>query len=439
MYKRQDPNGKPVTVTYEYGKLDGIYAKQIVQAGEKAIEPDVPSRQGYQFTDWYLDDTKYDFNATVTKDMTLTAQWTLDRYTISYNLNNGTATGNPDSYTVESDAITLNTPTRPGYTFTGWSGTGLTGENNLTVTIEKGSTGNRTYTAHWRYNGGGGSSSSPSYPVSVPDKTDHGSVTVSPKNASAGSTVTITVKPDSGYVLETISVTDKNGNDLKLTDKGNGKYTFTMPGYPVTVEAKYEKIPRPVTFTAPEHGTLALKANGAELTSGAKLAPGTEVTITAVPAEGYQMVSGYPKAYRTDAPATAVTLTPLSDNYNVYTFTMPDYAVTVEMRYEKIPYAVSFATPEHGKLALDTAGIPLAFGAELAPDTRVTLAATPDAGYQMVFGSLKVSGSEAKTVPLQKEADGTTYFLMPASEVNVEVEFEEVPNCLLYTSPSPRD
>ena len=234
-----NPDGTPVTVTYEYGKLDGIYAEQIVQAGEKAIEPDVPSRQGYQFTDWYLDDTKYDFNAAVTGDMTLTAQWTLDRYTISYNLNNGTATGNPDSYTVESDAITLNTPTRPGYTFTGWSGTGLDGENNMTVTIEKGSTGERSYTAHWRYNGGGGSSSSPSYPVSVPDKTDHGSVTVSPKNASKGDTVTVTVKPDSGYVLETISVTDKNDNDLKLTDKGNGKYTFTMPTSKVEIKATF--------------------------------------------------------------------------------------------------------------------------------------------------------------------------------------------------------
>ena len=234
-----DPNGTPVTVTYDYGERGGIYAKQIVQAGEKAIEPDVPSRQGYQFTDWYLDDTKYDFNADVTGDMTLTAQWTLDRYTISYNLNNGTATGNPDSYTVESDAITLNTPTRPSYTFTGWSGTGLTGENNLTVTIEKGSTGDRSYTAHWRYNGRGGSSSSPSYPVSVPDKTDHGSVTVSPKNASAGSTVTITVKPDSGYVLETLTATGQNGDTLKLTDKGNGKYTFTMPGSKVTVSASF--------------------------------------------------------------------------------------------------------------------------------------------------------------------------------------------------------
>lgn len=70
-----NPAGNPVTVTYKYGKLGGIYAKQIVQAGEKAIEPDVPSRQGYRFTDWYLDDTKYDFNTAVTEDMTLTARW----------------------------------------------------------------------------------------------------------------------------------------------------------------------------------------------------------------------------------------------------------------------------------------------------------------------------------------------------------------------------
>ena len=82
-------------------------------------------------------------------------------------------------------------------------------------------------------------SSSSSYPITVPGKTENGSVTVSPKNASAGSTVTITVKPDSGYVLETISVTDKNGNDLKLTDKGNGKYTFTMPTSKVEIKVTF--------------------------------------------------------------------------------------------------------------------------------------------------------------------------------------------------------
>ena len=169
---------------------------------------------------------------------TLTAQWTVHQYTITYDLAGGTAEGNPGTYTIETGAFTLKNPTKSGYTFTGWSGTGLTGENNLTVTIPTGSTGNRIYTAHWRYNGGGSGGSS-SYPITIPDKTENGSVTVSPKNASAGSTVTITVKPDSGYVLETISVTDKNGNDLKLTDKGNGKYTFTMPGSKVEVKATF--------------------------------------------------------------------------------------------------------------------------------------------------------------------------------------------------------
>ena len=82
-------------------------------------------------------------------------------------------------------------------------------------------------------------SSSSSYPITVPDKTENGSVAVCPKTASKGSTVTITVTPDSGYVLETISVTDKNDNDLKLTDKGNGKYTFTMPTSKVEIKATF--------------------------------------------------------------------------------------------------------------------------------------------------------------------------------------------------------
>ena len=83
-----------------------------------------------------------------------------------------------------------------------------------------------------------GSSSDPTYSVTV-DKTENGSVTVSPKSASKGDTVTITVKPDSGYVLETLTVTDKNGNELTLKDKGDGKYTFTMPAGKVEVKATF--------------------------------------------------------------------------------------------------------------------------------------------------------------------------------------------------------
>jgi len=87
----------------------------------------------------------------------------------------------------------------------------------------------------------GGGSSSPTYSVTTPSKTENGTVTVSPKSASKGSTVTITVKPDSGYQLDDLTVIDKNGNELKLTDKGNSKYTFTMPASKVEVNATFVK------------------------------------------------------------------------------------------------------------------------------------------------------------------------------------------------------
>ena len=211
--------------------------------GVGATLPTDVTRTGYTFKGWYDNESLTGSPVTAicsteTGDKEYWAKWEINQYTITYDLAGGTVEGNPDTYTVEMDTFTLKNPTRPGYTFTGWSGTGLDGENNMTVTIPKGSTGERRYTAHWRYNGGSSGGSS-SYPITVPSKTENGTVTVSPKNASAGSTVTITVKPDSGYVLETISVTDKNGNDLKLADKGGGKYTFTMPASKVEVKATF--------------------------------------------------------------------------------------------------------------------------------------------------------------------------------------------------------
>ena len=88
----------------------------------------------------------------------------------------------------------------------------------------------------------GGGSSSPSYSVTIPNKTENGTVTVSPRSAEKGDSVTITVKPDSGYQLNDLTVTDKNGQELKQTDKGNGKYTFTMPASKVTVTPTFVKI-----------------------------------------------------------------------------------------------------------------------------------------------------------------------------------------------------
>lgn len=115
-----------------------------------------------------------------------------------------------------------------GYTFTGsgnYSPDPLTGV--VTVSVRAGSPSTPS------------SSGSSAYPVSTPDRTENGSVSASLKNASRGDTVTITVKPDSGYTLESLTVTDANGNVLALTDLGDGKYSFVMPAGGVEVKATF--------------------------------------------------------------------------------------------------------------------------------------------------------------------------------------------------------
>ena len=110
---------------------------------------------------------------------------------------------------------------------------------------------NGTLSIYSRSSGGGSSSSGSSYTVSVPSA-KNGDVTVSPKNASKGDRVTVTVKPDSGYEIGSVTVLDSKGNELKLTDKGNGKYTFTMPGGKVEVKATFAKAGRPApSLTCP--------------------------------------------------------------------------------------------------------------------------------------------------------------------------------------------
>lgn len=159
---------KEVTLTFD--PTGGSEVPPIIRfAGDKMGTLPETERKGYTFLGWYTErtgGTKLSSSSTVpAQNRTYYAHWETIDYSITYDLNGGKVSGNPDSYTVES-TITLKNPTKTGHTFLGWTGTGL---NGLTknVTIPKGSTGDRHYTANWkahtytiRYNGNGSTSGS---------------------------------------------------------------------------------------------------------------------------------------------------------------------------------------------------------------------------------------------------------------------------------------
>ena len=202
-----NPDGKPVTVTYAYGALGGTYATQIVQTGEKAIEPDVPSRQGYQFTDWYLDDTKYDFAAPVTGDMTLTAKWTANSYTITFDTNGGSAVA-PITQDYGTAIAAPANPTREGYTFMGWNPV-------LPATMPA---EDMTITAQWRIN---------RYTVTF--DTDGGSA-VAPITQDYGTAITAPADPT------------REGYTFIGWDKA---IPTTMPAENMTITAKWKDSEKP--------------------------------------------------------------------------------------------------------------------------------------------------------------------------------------------------
>lgn len=154
-------------------------------------------------------------------------------YEITFDANGGQC-DTTSMYTDTTGKLSaLPTPTRGGYTFDGWfteqsGGTAVTAE----TVYDK----NTTLYAHWTAIPSGSSS----YMIDVIEST-HGTVTASPKWASSGRIVTLTVTPDEGYELAALTVTDKNGNDVALTNNGDGTYTFKMPASKVTVKATFTK------------------------------------------------------------------------------------------------------------------------------------------------------------------------------------------------------
>ena len=229
-------NGGTFAVTFDTKGGNNVPVENVLN-GQKATKPADPTRAGYTFGGWYTEETctkPYEFTTPVQNALTLYAKWTINQYTITFKPENG-----DEDTTITQDYDTPVTapanPTRTGYTFAGWDR-----EIPATMPAE-----NMTVTARWTAVGSGSSGGSsredrePSYAVSAPSKTENGTVSVNTKNARQGDRVTLTVKPDSGHVLETLTVLDSKGKALSLTDKGGGMFTFTMPNGQVEVKAVF--------------------------------------------------------------------------------------------------------------------------------------------------------------------------------------------------------
>ena len=180
-------------------------------------------------------------------------------YTLTVRLEGGDGSDKSGNYQ-ENDRISLTAGKKEGYTFVRWESTngGTFADATAAQTMFTMPAGDTTVTAVWAQSapsspsGSSGSSGSSSAPASYQNTAapaENGTVTLRPARASRGATVTVTAAADEGYRLASLRVTDANGGEIALTERGGGVWTFVQPGGAVTVRAAFEEIPWVNPFT----------------------------------------------------------------------------------------------------------------------------------------------------------------------------------------------
>ena len=246
-------DGEPLTdctITFSGNGGSGSMGPVTVKAGANYILPvcgfTAPTNQ--EFKAWEIGGTEYKAgdSYTVNGDTEIKALWensviTPITYTVTVKTDgNGTASANPSTAEALAE-ITLTATPNTGYHFKEWqvvSPTGLVIANNKFTMPDEAVEIMAIFEKNTSTGGGGGGGGVTTYPITV-KSAKNGDVTASHKTASKGTAVTLTVDPDKGYVLDTLTVLDGKDKEIKLTEK-NGKYTFTMPASKVTVEAMFK-------------------------------------------------------------------------------------------------------------------------------------------------------------------------------------------------------
>ena len=209
------------TVTFDTNGGSKVNS-QTVPYGETAKTPAIPAKTGYTFAGWYLEGEKFNFSTPVTKDMTLTAKWTANQYTITFDTDGGSAVA-PITQDYGTAITAPADPTKSGYTFAGW-----TPEIPATMPAE-----NLTVTAHWRYNGGGGSSYS-YYTIKATAGTG-GSISPSGNvSVREGRDQTFTITPDKGYAVANVKIDGRSIGAVK-------SYTFENVKRAHTIEVSFTR------------------------------------------------------------------------------------------------------------------------------------------------------------------------------------------------------
>ena len=199
-----------------------------------------PTKSGYTFAGWTgSNGNTPQKTVTISKgstgDKTYDANWTLINYTISYDLQGGTMSGQKTSYNIETPTFSIPTPTKKGYTFLGWTGTDLTSASK-SVTIKQGSIGNRVYKANWK-----------AINYSITYNLDGGSISGQPTSYTVESpTLNIPRPTKTGYTF--LGWTGSNGNtnqlDVNITHGSTGNKTYTAHWsaniYEIKLDSKLE-------------------------------------------------------------------------------------------------------------------------------------------------------------------------------------------------------
>jgi hypothetical protein len=387
-------------INYTVTVTDAVHGK--IEAGIKSAPSGTPIEiranpdPGYRLKELKANDKVIDvtgaapWKITLTENVTLTAEFEAvpaDTYTVTIDaLEHGSVTATPQ-YGAAGTAITLAVIPDSGYVLQ--EGSLKYTHGSEPVLIE--GTQFNLPAANVRVTAVFEAAPANTYTVSIATL-QYGNITAAPQNGAEGTEITLTLSPDTGYVLKPGSLRyTYGGATVAITET-----KFKLPAENVTVTAEFVAVPYTVSIAALQHGSITAAPQ-----SGAV---GTEITLTVSPEAGYVLQAGSLE-YTHGGAAVPITGTK---------FSLPAADVTVTAKFEAVPegfYTVSIAALQHGSVTAAPQN-----GAE---GTAITLTVSPEAGYELKEGSLKYThGSD--TVLIQG-----TQFDLPAANVTVTAEFVE--------------